>query len=325
MGLKPGAPLALLVAFMPALAVAQSAGAARSVALVFDNDLIAVRGAGVPPDYDYTHGAMVAISWAGAPRFLRLTLGRESNCRLAEARRAGCIATAITIGQAIYTPRRDSVMPIPGERPYAGWLYASATARRVATGRARSLGVEVGVTGPPSLAEPVQDGVHRLLGNEAQLGWAHQLPTHVGFAVRYDEVRRVDRMSGGTAGAMSFRWAAVAGTEIAALSAGADVTVGLHSDLPWTPREPEVERPSRLYLLAGYRQYAVLRNVFVEGRPGGSGRAELKSHVGQLGAGVGFRGRRVAVEYRHVARGREYTAQPGTHAYGSIALAIHGF
>jgi hypothetical protein len=33
----------------------------------------------------------------------------------------------------------------------------------------------------------------------------------------------------------------------------------------------------------------------------------------------------VAVEYRHVARGREYAAQPGAHAYGSISAAIHGF
>jgi hypothetical protein len=50
---------------LPAVAAAQEAGAARSIRVVVDNDLIAVRGAGAPPDYDYTHGTR--ITWcAGA-------------------------------------------------------------------------------------------------------------------------------------------------------------------------------------------------------------------------------------------------------------------
>jgi len=319
--------LVLLLACPVPTATAQSVGAARSVTLMLDNDLVAVRGAGAPPDYDYTHGAKVALSWAGAPRFVHRVLGRAStsNCRGLEARRAGCISAAVAVGQEIYTPRDDASQPVPGERPYAGWLYASATVRRVGPGRARSLGVELGVSGPPSLAEPVQNGAHRLLGNEAQLGWAHQLPTALGVTVHYGEGRRVERTLGqSSAAAVALRWGAAAGTVVTALSAGADATLGLRGDLPWSPADPGVERPARLYARAGVRQDAVLRNVFVEGRPG-SGRAERRLFVAQADVGLGYRWRTLGLEYRHVVRSREYAAQPSAHAYGSITLTIHGY
>ena len=120
--------------------------------LSIENDLIAVRGVGAPPDYDYTHGTRVAAAWAGAPAWVRRATGRRPACRDAAARQLGCVATALEVGQEIYTPRRDAPRPVPGERPYAGWLYASAAVRTVSPGRVRAAGIEVGVTGAPSLA-----------------------------------------------------------------------------------------------------------------------------------------------------------------------------
>ena len=309
----------------PAAVAAQAPSAAHSIVVTIDNDLIAIRGAGVPPDYDYTHGATVAISWAGAPESLRRALGRRHNCPGAEARHRGCIATALAVGQRIYTPRHDAAEPVAGERPYAGWLYAAAMVRVVARDYVRSLGAEVGVTGPPSLAEPVQNGVHRLLHNEAQRGWTHQLSAAPGFAVRYDEVRRseweVGRMG---LAAIALRWGATAGTVVTGFAGGAEGTLGLRGDLPWSPSEPEVARPTRLSVLVAFRQDAILHNVFVEGR-GASGRAEPRPFVGQAELGVRYRRRTVAFEYRHVVRGREYRAQPAAHRYGSVTVVVHGF
>ena len=316
--------LVVLLAGPLAAATAQSAGAKRAVGLTLDNDLLAVRGAGTPPDYDYTQGVRVVLAWAGATSLVRQVLGRAPSCRSVEEHRAGCVSAAVGVGQEIYTPRRDASEPVPGERPYAGWLYASATARRAEPGRVRALGVEFGVSGPPSLAEPVQNGVHRLLRNKAQLGWAHQLPTALGVTVRYGEGRRTERAVGRSAAAAALRWSAAAGTVVTSFSAGADATLGLRGDLPWSPSEPEVPRPTRLYARAGVRQDAVLRNVFVEGRAG-SGRADRRLFVGQAEAAIGYRRRRLGLEYRHVVRGREYAAQPSPHAYGSIALTIHSF
>ena len=319
----------LLLILLPHLAAAQAVGASRSFTFALDNDLIAVRGAGPPPDYDYTHGTSVAVAWAGAPHRVRRLAGGLPGCGPISSRASGaCLASGVAVRQRILTPRRDAATPVPGERPYAGWLAASAIVHRVAPGRVRSLEVEAGITGPHSLAEDVQDGVHRMLGNEPQLGWAHQVRTGPAAVVRYEDTRRAEWTLGrSTALAAAARWGGALGTLVTALSAEGELTLGLRANddaVPWSPATPEVERPTRVYLRTGYRQDAVLRDVFVEGR-GSSGHAVRRALVGQVEGALGYRRRRIALEYRHVVRGREYDAQPAAHAYGSIAFIVHGF
>ena len=283
-----GIGIAVLIAALPSLSAGQPGGAARSIVFVLDNDLIAVRGAGVPPDHDYTHGAIVSLGRASAPGFVRRAFGRKPGCQDRDSRRLGCLAATTTLGQAIYTPRRDAAEPVPGERPYAGWLYASMMVHMVRPGRARSFGAEVGVTGPASLAEPVQEGAHRLLRNEPQLGWEHQLRNGPGVALRYSEVRRTERPVGDVGvGGLALRWGANVGTVGTTMSAGAEGSLGTRGDLPWSPSQPEFEHPTRWYALVGYRQDAVLRSALIEGR-GESGRAERRVLVGQVEAGVGY-------------------------------------
>ena len=319
------AALALLPAGLGAQAVTGD-GAARAVQLVVDNDLFALRGRGLPPDHDYTHGTRATVAWAG-PRRSAGARTTAPGCRSPAARRGGCRTVALTVGQEIYTPRRDAPAPVPGERPYAGWLHVTGSTTVVRLGRARALHATVGVTGPASLARGVQDGVHRLMHNEPQLGWAHQLGPALGVEVGYAEVRRGER-SLGAAGmaAVRGRWGASAGTLRSRLTAGADAVLGLRGTAPWSPAEPEVDRPPRASLLVGVRQDWVLHDAFVDGRglagrsrPGAAARRPL---VPQAEVGAAYRWRRVSVEYRHVVRGREYHAQPAPHAFGSVRLTI---
>ena len=67
-------------------------------------------------------------------------------------------------------------------------------------------------------------------------------------------------------------------------------------------------------------------DLFVEGNTlRESSGGERRTAVGQYELGLGLRRRAFTVEYRHVARGREYRAQPGPHAYGALALTLHEF
>ncbi len=307
-------------ALLPCCVAAQEPAATRALRLTVDNDLIALRGAGVPPDYDYTHGMRLAAAWDGAPRGLRRLARRPARCRSPGGRDRGCLVTAVEVGQEIYTPRRDAPTPVPGERPYAGWLYASAAARGVTPGHVRTLRATAGVTGAASLAEQVQDGVHRLLHNAPQLGWAHQLGTAPGVALSYDEAHRL--------GALRGYWGVTAGTVRVAASAGAELTVGLGAQRAWSPLEPEMERPRRAFVVVGYRQDWVGRDVLIEGRrsdrAAGAG-ARRRPLVGQAELGAGYRWRSLSLEYRHAVRGREYDAQPGGHAVGSLRVTVHGY
>ena len=113
------------------------------------------------------------------------------------------------------------------------------------------------------------------------------------------------------------------GAVITALIAGTFATLGLRASLPWNPSEPELEHPTRLYVLAGY-SYAVLRDVFAEGR-GSTAGATRRPFVGEAAVEMGYRQRTFKIEYRHVVRGREYHPQPSSHSYGSLTFTRHRF
>ncbi|WP_276374341.1 lipid A deacylase LpxR family protein [Chryseolinea sp. H1M3-3] len=88
------------------------------------------------------------------------------------------------LGQNIYTSSDITVSDIiPGDRPYAGWLYInlkkfsnSTTARRRI-----SSDLSLGVIGPAALACPVQKGFHQLINSDRPEGWSHQIKNNPGI------------------------------------------------------------------------------------------------------------------------------------------------
>ncbi len=250
------------------------------VTVTLDNDILALRGRGAPADYDYTHGLTVSVQTDSLRRFM--------------------------VGQRIYTPRRDAPEPVPGERPYAGWLFAGAHLARERPGAVRSLAVEIGITGPAALGEPVQNGVHRLLGSEPQQGWKHQTGLEPGILLRIQEARRIDRGPARLEPALSLSL----GNVRTAASAGASAEVG---------------RGPGPYARIGGRGEWVARDLFLDGNTlRGRSTARKLPWVGEGEgeAAAGFRARRWSAEYRFVARTREYRAQPAAHAYGSLSLTV---
>ena len=280
-------------------------GAGAQVEIAIDNDVFGLRGADdPPPDYEYTHG--LSVSW--------------------NARRgpAGVPAARWEVGQRIYTPRRDAAQPIAGERPYAGWLYG-AWERTAESEAVRSrLRVEAGVTGPPSLAEPVQNGLHRLAGYERQRGWAHQLGFEPGIVASYGQEIRAMGIGRGEATRLEVlpSWAVRAGNVRTGAEAGLRARLGVRSGTAWT--RAGAARDLSGWIEAGARQEAVLRDLFIDGNtfaersPG----LDRRTWVAQGEAAFGIRWRRAELEYRHVLRGREYQTQIEPHPYGSIRIRI---
>jgi lipid A 3-O-deacylase len=306
---------------------AQTTDARRSVYLVVDNDLIALRGAGRPPDHDYTHGSKLGVAWLAAPGLLRRTLGASSGCPSKGTRHRARVTMKLELGQEIYTPRRDSEVPVPGERPYAGWLYVSSDARLSCPRHVRAVGIALGMTGPPSLAAQVQNGLHRMLSNERQLGWTHQVAFEPGLMLRYEEGRlRQYPLAHRLAAGLGMRWGAIVGNVRTALYIGASGRVGRTVQLPWAPAEYETWEPMQLYGIVDYQHDLVMRDLTLDGNTfRASARVQRRTMVGQYKVGFGLRRRSYTIEYRHVVRGREYRAQPKPHAYGAIAFTLHSF
>jgi hypothetical protein len=168
--------LVIVVAGLLPSVTTDAQGLSRATRLTEDNDYF---NFWLPPrvrsDDNYTQGARLTWDFASVPRFAHKLLCRSE---------AACGAT-VEVGQEIYTPTVDSEWPIIGERPYAGWLYGRGEVRAGKPRTMRSVDIIVGLTGPPSLAEAVQNGFHHLIpGFRQPLGWANQLPTEIGFGIR---------------------------------------------------------------------------------------------------------------------------------------------
>jgi lipid A 3-O-deacylase len=310
-------------AFRPALlaglllALAATAGrAGAQVEVTVDNDLFGVRGADdAPPDYEYTHGLRGVWRSGGVPRWLRAA------ARACGADDDGCARMRWEVGQKIFTPRRDAAEPLPGERPYAGWLYAAAGVERAGPRGTRSLRVEAGMTGAPSLAEPVQTTLHRLAGYRKPLGWRNQLGFEPALALRYDESRVLVRA--GEASRFSARvapeWGAAVGTLWTGAAAGVRARLGYGREI-----EVDGARARGVYLTGGVRGEWVARNLFLDGSTfRESPSVRKRPLVGEADAGLGVRHGRYELRYRTVFRGREYRTQSAPHRYGSITFVVH--
>ncbi|HEV2146083.1 MAG TPA: lipid A deacylase LpxR family protein [Longimicrobiaceae bacterium] len=312
------AALAALLA-LPAAAHAQSP--VRSVQVAADNDAFNFWLPLPRPDHDYTHGMRVTVDADAAPLWgKRLGAGLRPCGRGAAA---PCLASRLEVGQEIYTPRRDAPVSLPGERPYAGWLYAAGTARVLHPRSERTLGVEVGVTGPPSLGEAVQTRFHDAAGYWEPTGWAGQLGFEPGVVVRLGGARLVaePRVRGVRALTVVPRWGVAAGNVLTGASAGVEAQAGSGVPHPWArggAREPRVA----VYATWAARGEWVLRNLFLDGntfRP--SARVEKLPLVGEWEVGLGVRAGGVVAAFRVVTRGREYRTEPAAHRYSSIVLA----
>jgi lipid A 3-O-deacylase len=321
---RPARRLALLCIALTLSATA-AAAQVREVRITSDNDAydfwvpVATR-----PDREYSNGIELSMDVAGGPVWARRLAPHVAACTGAEDAAATCAGTTVDFGQKIFTPRSDGVVPQPGQRAYAGWLYLAGTAQLQTASRRRSLGVEVGVTGPPSLGRSVHMAWHRALGLWTPEGWDNQVRFEPGVVLRYDERRLLaDARAGGVRVAtLQAEGGAALGNVLTEAHGGVRARLGWRVPHPWSAAADRGAEGASAYLLAGVRGRAVAHNLFLDGNTfsNEAPRVEHRPLVGEAEVGAGFRLGRVAAEYRVVSRGREYQTEPGGHQYGTIAL-----
>ena len=276
-------------------------------------------------DVDYTQGMAITVRRPGrVPHALRW-IGGGPPCEDTTPAHTACTRLGISLGQQIYTPWYDTAVLLPGDRPYAGWLYVTGEVRRESLTALDAFALTVGVTGRPSLAEPVQTQFHRMFGFREPHGWEQQLPFEPGFQLGLDGARRLlhvgrDRGLGIGVGPT---WRAQAGTVTVAGTAGVVAVVGWRAPPPWPG--PRADRMAGLgvYAKVGVEGSLVARDLFLDGTVlASSARVDKRTAVGEAVLGLGVRAHRLLVEWVVHKRSRAYDTQPAPHTYSSVSIVL---
>lgn len=276
------------------------------------------------PDQEYTHGMALTL---GMDRSVGLTglVGLEAACATGGSDADDCSRGELSLGQHIYTPRRDATVPLPGERAYAGWLFLRLHDEVATSSAVHGLGVTLGVTGEPSLGRAVQTTWHQVAAWRQPLGWDHQLGFEPGLMLTYEHRRRL--LIGRTSGSRVLTLAPSGGVNLGNVRTSAFGR--LEARLGWNLPDPldlsdATSRPDvGAWALLALGGELVARDLFLDGNTfENSVQVERRVPLGSLQAGLALHFHHVRLAYVVTTRSRSYETEEGSHTFSSVQLEI---
>jgi hypothetical protein len=242
----------------------------------------------------------------------------------------------LSIGQNMYTPRDITIAaPQPDDHPWGGWLYLGLSLHHKSLRDLHKLELQVGVVGPPSLAEDSQTFIHRVRHFDLPKGWDNQLGTEPGLLLSYTYKRRLATW-GETRG---FGMDLIPDVGACLGNIRIDASVGATVRAGWcvpqdfqslridesgyaVAQKDELAggwRSFSLYGFAGLRGYAVAHDIFLDGNTfRDSPSVDRRPLVGAAEVGFGVRWGPFRMVYAQVMRTEEFEGQDGGQQFGSV-------
>jgi hypothetical protein len=281
-------------------------------------------------DEEYTNGVVLAVEALHGSWLTRRVLGVAPSCALAALDAERCHAATAYVGQDMFTPNLDRppfVTPDwESERPYAGWLYLGYTGRSVSRRTARTLDVQVGVTGKPALGQASQRIAHWINRRYTTpaVGWETQVAFQPGVQVGYSHA--VLAMRGSVAGKAFVDLVPAVGVTLGSArtvaDAGGRLRIGYNLSHPLDPRRWRSRSPLEYWVSAGARAAYVAYDVTLDGTlVHGARSVERVPGVRDYSFGAGVRMHRLSVGWEATTRSRQYATGPLHHAYSSMWAA----
>ena len=294
------------------------------VAVVIENDLFQ------DSDRHYTNGLRLGFSppSAATPDWLKDTA--QATGLFPEG---GQYRASFTLGQNMFTPRDiTAATPDPDDRPYAGWLYATAAVSAENERRLNSLELSIGLIGPSSLAGDAQEWYHDLIGADDPKGWDSELEDELALMVTYQ--RRWNAWERDFAGldvAFSPHFGGALGNVYTYANIGATVRVGQNSDGAFGPPRIQPSVPGsglmasdgfNWYLFASLEGRAVAQNIFLDGNTfRDSPSVDKEPYVGDLQFGFVIGRGDLQFGYTHVFRTDEFETQRDNSGFGAFSVS----
>ncbi len=254
----------------------------------------------------------------------------------------GVQRVSIDLSQSLFTPRNTQArQPVPGDRPYAGWLHADLGLIHD-TDEARSvLGLSLGVVGPSALGKTVQNGFHNIIGDTPNLGWRNQVKDEPAVLLLAERTYRLPLYRFNVAGLNGLETDVLPsatvgiGTVRDYVQAGISLRLGqgLASDFGAPRIRPGLTgtdaylptRPFAWYVFAGADGQAIARDVFLDGntfRDRPTPHVTKRPFVGEFQGGLAVMAYGVRLTYTQTWQTEEFRRQKaGLFNFGSLALS----
>lgn len=247
----------------------------------------------------------------------------------------------LAFGQNIYTPEYYlASLPIPHDRPYAGWLYGELSINSHKPGVADDLSINLGMVGPVALAEQGQKLMHDIVGDPEPAGWDNQLRNEPTILVRYRRswflpLLEMTSLQSDVIPRLGFN----IGNVFTDAGIGTAVRIGNYlpeQDLPLriqpglsgsSSNVPIRKNQFDWMLFAEIQGRAVIHNIFLDGNSfADSLSVNKRTFVRDLATGIvlGFGQLKlpIFVCFSVVWRGREFDLQQGGDSFGSAMIGM---
>ncbi len=250
-------------------------------------------------------------------------------------------ALTFSIGQNIYTPEdTDSAELIRHDRPYAGATYIELGFHRKIAHHMNTFGLCLGIVGPHSYAEQIQNEVHELLGSSESKGWDNQLKDELAMTIIYDYKQKVfaTGINKGFGGDIIINAGGALGTIKTFGDAGLSARYGWNvpDDCGNFPIQPatcfnaELKQSSYnihnrfgVHLFASVSTQVVLRDIFLDGNTfRDSHSVNKKPVIGVFMGGIGIIMNKVKLVFAYVARTKSFETQEDSEIFGSLNLSF---
>ena len=243
---------------------------------------------------------------------------------------------AFDLAQQIYTPAGTmATVPNPRDRPYAGVLLGNFSLMSDVEDSRSVLALSLGVVGPGSGAENLQNGFHDVIGQGRTNGWSYQIPNTPAVELLHERTWRLPTgtIAGLETDALPSLTVAV-GDLRDYLQAGVSFRIGegLGSDYGVPRVRPGLSggdaftptRPFAWYLFAGVDGQAVGYDMLLQAKPFRSGpHVSTTWDVGEMQGGFAVMAYGMRLTFAYVAQTQEFRGQTGgLHQFGSAALSI---
>lgn len=244
--------------------------------------------------------------------------------------------------QLMYTPVTfDTPEPLPGERPYAGWLGVGVSIHVRDANVLNSVELSIGTVGDHALAEITQDFIHDARGFDRFQGWDSQVPNEPTLNLHFNQRRRGKLFSEiempfdlEIDGFVENGYAV--GNFLTSAHVGGIMRVGWNLPIEFSdPRLGLTAHSQRLfsqeatnrhdwsfYGLIGVKGSAILHDISLDGPVFRSYEPSVDKEplVGEYFVGFGLRYQDWEYAYVHTFRSRQFETQDGSQSFGSVAI-----